>query len=171
MARLKPRHIKAGFKERSKEMSRFTEVLTVSPLADGRTWVTRKDFGYDVGEEGSGDSIDVPIGFMTDFASIPRPLWIILPRWGKYGNAAVIHDYCYWEQSRSRLESDRIFRQAMGVLNVPKWKICVMYCAVRLGAGLAWSGSRRQKEKGLTKVAATMPVKSVEVPEELRAKQ
>lgn len=152
-------------------MSRFTEVLLVSPLADGRTWVTRKEFGYDVGEEGSGDSIDVPIGFMTDFASIPRPLWAILPRWGKYGNAAVIHDYCYWDQSRSRLESDRIFREAMEVLKVPRWKIRAIYCAVRLGAGMAWSGNRRKKEKGITKIAAVMPVKSVEVPDSLRAER
>lgn len=77
-------------------MSRFTDILTVSPLADGQTWVIRRDFGYDIGTEGSGNSIDVPIGFMTDFASVPRPLWALLPKWGKYGNTAVIHDYCYW---------------------------------------------------------------------------
>ena len=152
-------------------MSKFTEVLVVSPLADGRTWVTRKEFGYDVGKEGSEDSIDVPIGFMTDFASIPRPLWIILPRWGKYGNAAVIHDYCYWDQSRSRLESDRIFHEAMGVLQVPKWKIRAMYCSVRLFGWLAWSRNKRRKDKRISKIAAMMPVKSVEVPDSLRAKR
>ncbi|NQT31662.1 MAG: DUF1353 domain-containing protein [Deltaproteobacteria bacterium] len=151
-------------------MSKFTEVLVVSPLADGKTWVTRKEFGYDIGEEGSGNTIDVPIGFMTDFASIPRPLWVILPRWGKYGNAAVIHDYCYWEQSRSRLEADRIFREAMEVLQVPRWKVRAMYYSVRLGAGLAWSGNRRKKEKGISRIAAVMPVKSVEVPKSLQAK-
>jgi len=152
-------------------MSKFTEVLVVSPLADGKTWVTRKEFGYDIGEEGSGDSIDVPIGFMTDFASIPRPLWVILPRWGKYGNAAVIHDYCYWDQSRSRQESDRIFHEAMEVLKVPKCKIRIMYYAVRLFGGCAWSGNKRRKKKDLSKVAAMMPVKSVEVPKSLQAKQ
>jgi hypothetical protein len=77
-------------------MSRFTEELLVSPLPDGRTWVIRRDFGYDVEEEGSGNTINVPIGFKTDFASVPRLLWSIIPRWGKYGNAAVIHDFLYW---------------------------------------------------------------------------
>jgi hypothetical protein len=152
-------------------MSRFTEVLTVSPLADGKTWVTRREFGYDIGEEGSGNSIEVPIGFMTDFASVPQPLWIILPRWGKYGNAAVIHDYCYWEQRRSRLESDRIFREAMEVLEVPKWQICVMYYAVRLGGGLAWAGNKRKKKRKLSKMAVKRVVKSVEMPDALRAKR
>mgnify|MGYP001094846098 CR=1 FL=1 len=144
-------------------MSKFTDILTVSPLADGKTWVTRKEFGYDVGEEGSGNSIDVPIGFKTDFASVPRLLWIFLPRWGKYGNAAVIHDWCYWEQSRPRKESDRIFQEGMEVLKVPKWKIFLMYWAVRLGGGLAWAGNKRRKKKGINKVAARMPEKSVEV--------
>jgi len=144
-------------------MSKFTDILTVSPLADGKTWVTRKEFGYDIGEEGSGNSIDVPIGFKTDFASVPRLLWVFIPRWGKYGNAAVIHDYCYWAQRFSREDSDRIFREGMEVLEVPKWKILLMYWAVRLGGGLAWAGNKRRKKKGINKVAARMPTKSVEV--------
>ena len=151
-------------------VSRFTEILTVSPLADGRTWVTRKEFGYDIGVEGSDNTVDVPIGFMTDFASVPRPLWAVLPRWGKYGNAAVIHDYCYWEQKRSRKESDGIFREAMQVLKVPMWKTLLMYYAVRLGGGLAWSGNKRLRKKGIDRVAPIMPEKSVEVPASLQAK-
>ena len=83
-------------------MSRFTESLVVTPLPDGKTWIILHDFGYEVGDKGSGDVINVPIGTYTDFASIPRPLWAIFPRWGKYGNAAVIHDWLYWDQSRSR---------------------------------------------------------------------
>ena len=152
-------------------MSRFTEVLVVSPLADGRTWVTRREFGYDIGEEGSGNSIDVPVGFMTDFASVPRALWMILPRWGKYGNAAVIHDYCYWKQSGSRKESDRIFHEAMEVLKVGTFTISLMYYAVRLFGCWAWQGNKRMKEKGLSRVAAIMPVKSTDVPSTLQTKQ
>ena len=41
-------------------MSRFTEILTVSPLPDGRSWVLREPFGYDVGHENSGETIEVP---------------------------------------------------------------------------------------------------------------
>ena len=36
-------------------MSRFTDILVVSPMADGQTWYLRNEFGYDVGEEGSGE--------------------------------------------------------------------------------------------------------------------
>ena len=150
-------------------MSKFTDILTVSPLADGKTWVTRKEFGYDISEEGSGNSIDVPIGFMTDFASVPRPLWVFIPRWGKYGNAAVIHDYCYWNQIQPRKESDRIFREGMEVLGVPTFKILLMYYAVRLGGWLAWSGNKRMKKKDINRVAARMPKKSTEVTASLQA--
>src|SRR5438046_8797712 len=61
-----------------------------------------RDFGYEVGAEGSGDRVDVAIGFQTDFATVPRPLWIVLPKWGRYGNAAVLHDWLYWKQDRPR---------------------------------------------------------------------
>ena len=43
-------------------MSRFTRALIVSPLADGRTWVLVEPFSYDVGELGSGDTIEVSRG-------------------------------------------------------------------------------------------------------------
>ena len=150
-------------------MSRFTDVLIVSPLADGRTWVTRREFGYDVGAEGSGNIVEVPVGFMTDFASVPRPLWIFLPKWGTYGNAAVIHDYCYWEQKRSRKESDLIFREAMGVLKVGSTTAGLMYWAVRWFGGFAWSANRRRRSKNQMRVARSMPVKSTDLPEQLRS--
>jgi hypothetical protein len=149
-------------------MSRFTEVLVVSPLADGRTWVTKKEFGYDIGKENSGNSIEVPIGFMTDFASVPRIFWFFLPPWGKYGNAAVIHDYCYWKQDFSRKRSDDLFREAMLVLQVSKLKIFLMYTAVRLFGYLAWLGNQRIKKAGEDRVTGLMPVKSIEKPKSLR---
>src|SRR2546426_12682496 len=99
-------------------MSRFTDVLLVSPLADGRTWVIMRDFGYDVGTEASGDRIDVAVGVQTDFATIHRPFWIILPQWGRYGNATGIHEWVYWTQARPRRLAEAVFCEAMGVLGV-----------------------------------------------------
>ncbi len=127
-------------------MSRFTETLIVTPLPDGKTWIILADFGYDVGEEGSSDVINVPIGTYTDFASIPRPLWIILPRWGKYGNAAVIHDWLYWDQARSRKEADGIFLDAMGILEVSPWQKHAIYWAVRAFGWWAWWRNKNKKQ-------------------------
>lgn len=127
-------------------MSQFTESLVVTPLPDGNTWIILNDFGYEIGEEGSGDIINVPIGTYTDFASIPRPLWAIFPRWGKYGNAAVIHDWLYWDQSRGRKEADDIFLEGMEVLDVPAWKRNTIYRAVRIFGGFAWRSNQRRQQ-------------------------
>ena len=140
-------------------MSRFTEILTVSPLPDGKSWVLRKPFGYDVGFEDSGETIEVPAGFTTDFASIPRFLWSILPCWGKYGNAAVIHDYCYWEQKYTRKRADEIFREAMGVLRVNRIKIKLLYWMVRLFGWIQWREKKKDKENGIQPFLDPIPKK------------
>lgn len=127
-------------------MSRFTESLIVTPLPDGKTWIILCDFGYEIGVEGSGDIINVPIGTYTDFASIPRLLWAIFPRWGKYGNAAVIHDWMYWNQSRSRKEADGIFLEGMEVLEVSTWKRRTIYYAVRWFGWVAWRANQRRQQ-------------------------
>jgi len=143
-------------------MSRFTDALVVTPLADGTTWVIVRPFGYDVGREGSDDRIDVRVGFMTDFASIPRLFWIVLPKWGKYGNAAVVHDWLYWTQRRSRPSSDRILREGMEVLAVPGWQRLVIYWAVRAFGWLAWARNRWDREAGFDRVLPTLPLKAIE---------
>jgi hypothetical protein len=143
-------------------MSRFTDILLVSPLADGKTWVIQRPFGYDVGTEGSSDTIDVPVGFRTDFATVPRLLWIVLPKWGRYGNAAVIHDYLYWTQARPRREADLIFFEAMGVLGVRAIVKYPMYWGVRAFGSLAWYCNQRDRIEGVNRVDPVMPVKSVE---------
>jgi hypothetical protein len=140
-------------------MSRFTNVLIVSPLPDGKTWYLRRAFSYDVGTEGSGDAINVPIGFLTDFASVPRPLWWLLPRWGRYGNAAVVHDFGYWDQSRKRPEVDRIFLEGMMVLGVGWFTRTALYLAVRLVGWWGWWRFGRLKAKGRSKIATRQPEK------------
>jgi len=144
-------------------MSQFTEALVVSPLADGKTWVVLRPFGYDRGMEGSGDRIHVEIGFMTDFASVPRPFWTALPRWGKYGNATVIHDWLYWSQEGfSRAEADSVFLEAMTVLGVSAWQKNPMYWAVRLWGWLAWWRNQWDRADGFDRVLRRQLVKAID---------
>ena len=150
-------------------MSRFTETLTVSPLNDGRTWILREVFGYDVGEEDGKDIINVPIDFMTDFASVPGIFTSILPRWGKYGNAAVIHDYLYWEQNRVRKEADSIFLEGMEILDVSWLTRHIMYWMVRLFGYLAWKGNQNIKKQNSSRFALPRPIKFTEKAKAIRA--
>jgi Protein of unknown function (DUF1353) len=146
-------------------VSRFTAILLVSPLADGKTWVVMRPFGYDVGAEGSADHVDVPVGFQTDFASIPRPFWIILPKWGRYGNAAVVHDWLYWAQTRPRAAADHVLNEAMRVLGVGAVTRLLIYRAVRLFGGFAWLRNRADRAAGFDRVLATLPEKAWEASE------
>lgn len=128
-------------------MSRFTEPLVVTPRPDGKTWILLCEFGYEVGQLGSTDVINVHVGFHTDFASIPRVFWIFLPRWGKYGNAAVIHDFLYWEQMRKRSEADQILLEGMTVLDVHFLKKYLIYWAVRLFGWWAWWRNKKKRAR------------------------
>jgi len=136
-------------------MSIFTENLVVSPLPNGKTWVLRKDFSYDVGEEGGDETIKVPAGFITDFASVPRLLWSVFPTWGKYGNAAIIHDYLYWEQSYSKERADEIFLEAMLVLGVSKAKAKILYNSVKYFGKGAWTKNKKNKKRKIKKFIDT----------------
>jgi hypothetical protein len=141
-------------------MSRFTDALVVTPLADGNTWIILRDFGYDVGKEGSGDHIDVAIGFQTDFATIPRLFWALFPRWGRYGNASVIHDWLYWAQTRRRREADAIFLEAMGVLCVGAVTKHMIHWAVRLFGWWAWYRNRADRAAGFDRVLEDVSLKA-----------
>ena len=121
-------------------MSSFTTPLELDYI-DGSHWRLTSAFDYHVGEESSREVIEVPKGFITDFASVPRILWNILPPTGPYGKAAVIHDYLYVMGGiplpKSRLsynkpKSDKIFLEAMEVLGVGRFKRNTMYLAVKL---------------------------------------
>lgn len=122
--------------------SNFTSPLIVEHLggADWRLWKLVESFDYHVGTYPSEDVITVPAGFITDFASIPRFLWAIYPPTGRWGKAAVVHDYLYRTGVRPRLECDAIFLEAMTVLGVPYARRMAMYWAVRLGGRGAYKG-------------------------------
>ena len=145
-------------------MSRFTSLLTVSHLSDGKSWWLRTAFGYDVGREGSGDTVEVPIGFVSDFASVPRPFWSFLPKWGRYGNAAVIHDFLYWQQTRTRREADGIFLEGMTVLGVSGLVRYVIFTAVRAFGWLAWLNNRWDRQAGINRVVEAGLEKATDLP-------
>ena len=113
-------------------MSSFTERPILTPLNCGKRWVVRKEFSYEIGHLGSGDKVVIPVGFVTDLASTPKPLWSILPPFGRYLPSAILHDYLYATKEKSRKESDKIFLEGMMIFGDPVWKRYAMYYTVRL---------------------------------------
>jgi len=101
-------------------------------------WEICKEFSYQ--DDKLGIKVTVPKGAKTDFASIPRIFWPILPPVGRYSRAAVVHDYLYRHGLFTRKECDLVFLHAMEELNVVKWKRIIMYKAVRLFGKSAYKG-------------------------------
>lgn len=127
-------------------MSSFTDKLTVTQVGP-QLWETDRQFVFFIGDENSKDFVLVPKGFQTDFASVPWPASMLIPMSGQYNQAAVLHDYLYWTQTRSRAEADKIFLEAMEVLGVNPFKRQLMYCAVRLGGWMPWIHHAKELKK------------------------
>jgi len=122
-------------------------------LKGGRSlWGLQRPLAYRTGD--GPDTITVRAGFPTDLASIPRWAWMILPPDGPWVKAAVIHDYLYatrgtgvWKrgeagitraQPYTRLEADRIMREAMENRGVGELRRNLIYLAVRVGGARGW---------------------------------
>jgi len=112
-------------------MSSFTLPANVEMLSNER-WKLITPFEYHVGTYPSNEVINVPIGFITDLASIPRVFWSIFPPHGEYAKAAIIHDYLYENAINTKKYADDIFFEAMGVLGVCAWRKHLIYWAVRV---------------------------------------
>ena len=116
-----------------------TSELVAVLCASGRSAKLAKPFSVSLGDS----SWTVPADFVTDFASVPRCLWWIVPPWGRYFPAAVVHDWLYSTHDRPREDADRIFLMLMDALKIPTWRRRAMYIAVRLFGEHAWNESRK----------------------------
>ena len=122
----------------------FTDPLTITKIT--RT-LWRVEVSFDYYSKG-GDVINIPKGFVTDLASIPRPFWSFIgpPAGGRYAQSAVVHDFLYTTQEFTRLKTDRLFYEGMEVLGTPRWRRTLMFAAVRLGGWAPWENYQKKKK-------------------------
>jgi hypothetical protein len=98
-----------------------------------------------------------PTGFVTDLASIPRPLWSIWPSDGSYAYPAIIHDFLYWTQPCSRPEADNVLKFAMQDFKIGTVTIDAIYDGVRLGGQASWDDNAKLKANGERRVLKNFP--------------
>lgn len=123
-------------------MSSFTSPLEYEPIGtrtlDGNPeYRILKEFQYCVGSLNHPIAIiNVPEGFITDFATIPWPLNYFFKPDGKWAKAAIIHDYLYIEYYKRRdftkVVADAIFYEAMLVLKINMFIALLFYFSTRL---------------------------------------
>ncbi|MFM5339390.1 DUF1353 domain-containing protein [Aeromonas veronii] len=103
--------------------------ISLRPI-DDNNWVVVDDFTVNT----LYGPITVKSGSTTDLASVPRPLWAIIPRSGLHTPASVVHDYIYRNTSirLSQRQADNIFLQLMLKDGVNKILAYTMWFGVRL---------------------------------------
>jgi hypothetical protein len=119
----------------------------IAAFGDATYYVLATDLIYKLGSK--RDTVVVPRGFITDLASIPRPLWSMLPRDGQYMSAAILHDYMYWDQRCTKDEADTILKLQMTEFGVPLKTVQAVYNGVRAFGSSAWAANSKSRRISL----------------------
>lgn len=125
------------------------------PFADMDVWYLSNDMHWTL--PGGSRTILVPRGFATDFASVPQSFWAWMPPTGRYGLPAIVHDWLYWDQTLLRSQADEIFDNALGELDVSRWRRFVLYKAVRWFGSKYWRENTLAKKQGQGRVLKQFP--------------
>ncbi len=133
--------------------------LILMPFADEDWWILLQNVGWvpDASDGPGVVRVDVPKGFVTDLASVPSYLWPILAKTGRYGNAAVYHDWLYWDQAITREVADRVFDRAMHDMGVDAITRRLMWAGVRVFGGSCWQENAGAKAAGARRVLKKYP--------------
>ena len=93
-----------------------------------------------------GTTVHVPVGFITDFASIPRIFWNIAPPTSPfYSRASLVHDRLYETHQVPREQADAYFYEAMLLSGSSHALAWTLWSAVRAFGSWAYNtGPSRQ---------------------------
>lgn len=109
-------------------MSKFLTPLLTEFLDDVQAKLV-EDLVYE--SDVLGETVTVPKGYVTDFASVPRYPIIFWATGDTAHKAAVIHDYLYQLGKYSRKVADDVLLEAMKLTGIATWRCYSMYWAVR----------------------------------------
>jgi len=108
---------------------------------DNDYWCVVNTFRFYLGDMKSDIYVEVPKGYLTDGASIPRILWNIIPPWGEYGQSVIVHDYlCDYgiimdhgeAVAIDRARTDKILKESLEVLRVAGWRRAMIMSGVNM---------------------------------------
>lgn len=121
-------------------MNGFSSDALKIETVDGRNFTLLEGFTYTTK---SGDVLSVPAGMKSDGASTPKVIWNMIPPFGIYWKATVLHDYMYRYTNVTRKYADNILLEAMEILGAPFVERETIYKAVTLCGEAAFSNDRK----------------------------
>lgn len=137
----------------------FDSGLLLEP-AGGKFWSLARDLVY----LGARERFTIPAGFRTDLASVPRVFWSVLPPFGDYAPAAVLHDALCRDPDISYADADGMLWRVTGQLVddhgrplIPAWQRQALYRGVQVGHTLGLGPPRPAVSVG------RVPLLSVEI--------
>lgn len=122
----------------------------IKPAFDGKNFILLTAMTYRIGT--TKDSIVVPAGFVTDFASVPPRLQSFVSPLDRNMLPAIVHDYLYWSRGCTQDEADRIFELAMRETGVSKNTRGTIMLGLGVGSKAAYAQNRREREAGYIRV-------------------
>jgi len=94
-------------------------------------------------------ALQVPIGFVTDLASIPKLLWWWQAPHESTMAPAIIHDFLYWLQPCTKDQADAVMYIAMLQVGMDKSQIDKIYWGIRTEkAQAAWNENYKARMNG-----------------------
>jgi hypothetical protein len=108
---------------------------------DDRFWI----LGGRLVVQVDGQLIEVPVGFTTDGASVPR--WAqSLTGWAPWDDpqrwAGIVHDWLYSQRGVTKSHADNVFRAVLVAEGAGPVKRKLMYAAVVVGGGPAYRANQ-----------------------------
>lgn len=137
--------------------SKLKKLPVVVPFADWDYYFTQGPLEWETKPSEGLKGVTVPTGFVTDLTSVPRLFWNIFPKTGRYAYAAIVHDYIYWVQDRTREEADNSLELAMKDSQVSADNVFAIVTAVRAGGQSAWDDNKKLKDGGEKRVLKKFP--------------
>jgi hypothetical protein len=108
---------------------------------DGDRWLLLAPYAANV----DGSRIDVPAGFVTDLASVPRWPIVYWLAGGTATKSSVLHDWLYRNKA-GRKYADEVFLAAMEAEGMPWWRRNAMYAALRAFGSTSYEEKIEQEE-------------------------
>lgn len=136
-----------------KKMIMFFEDPIIRPLGDGLNIVLVEDFHFIANDK----PYFVPEGFESDWASVPRLWWHIVPP-HQYPHCSIVHDFLYSAEVFDRATCDSLFYEALRQRGACIARAYTIWLAVRIGGGAVWARHDRRKVNAVRDAVGLDPI-------------